>query len=408
MTLRRYILERASARESAARVAAGAMAKMLLMTFGIEVWSHAVAVGAVRLKREVSWDEIKAAALQGPALLRCADAETEIAMKAEVDQAYKTGDTVGGVFEVVARGVPVGLGTHTNWDERLDGLLAQAVMSLQAVKAVEIGDGMENAISFGSTVQDPIGYSKGEQRFTRQRNRAGGIEGGISNGQDIVVRGFLKPISTLRRPLESADLVTKEKVEAAYERSDVCVVPAGGVAAESMVALVIARCFLEKFGGDSVGEISRNFDGYLAQVKNSSRVRILSRIPPYTSERTMSFAKKSVGNPISIALASSSVFTCSGAERQIETREIILQLRKLARTDDGNHRYGTIAKPRGRHLRHAASSFVRHFLHSGDDPLGSLLLRHEAFHHLALHARRFCAISGRRMAVILACEYAVR
>jgi chorismate synthase len=263
----RYILERASARESAARVAAGAMAKLLLMRYGIEVWSHAVAVGAVKLQREVSWEEIKAAALQEDVVLRCADAATEAAMKEEVDKAYKTGDTVGGIFEVVARGVPPGLGTHANWDERLDGLLAQAVMSLQAVKAVEIGDGMENAVSFGSTVQDPIGYSRDEQRFTRVRNRAGGIEGGISNGQEIIVRGFLKPISTLRRPLESADLVTKESVQAAYERSDVCVVPAGGVAAESMVALVIARCFLEKFGGDSVGEIERNVQGYRQQLK---------------------------------------------------------------------------------------------------------------------------------------------
>jgi chorismate synthase len=263
----RYILERASARESAARVAAGAMAKMLLMCFGIEVWSHVIVVGSVKLTRDVSWDEIKAAALQDDPLLRCADSTTEAAMKEEVDRALKTGDTVGGVFEVVARGVPAGLGTHTNWDERLDGLLAQAVMSLQAVKAVEIGEGMENAVSFGSKVQDPIGYSADQHAFTRARNRAGGIEGGISNGQDIVVRGYLKPISTLRRPLESADMVTKESVQAAYERSDVCVAPAGGVAAESMVALAIARCFLEKFGGDSVGEIARNLQGYRDQLR---------------------------------------------------------------------------------------------------------------------------------------------
>ncbi len=263
----RYILERASARESAARMAAGAMAKMLLMRFGIEVWSHVIAVGSVKLTRGVSWDEIKAAALQNDPVLRCADSATEAAMKEEVDRALKTGDTVGGIFEVVARGVPPGLGTHTNWDERLDGLLAQAVMSLQAVKAVEIGDGMENAVSFGSQVQDPIGYSRDRQAFTRARNRAGGLEGGISNGQDIVVRGYLKPISTLRRPLESADMVTKESVLAAYERSDVCVVPAGGVAAEAMVALAIARCFLEKFGGDSVGEIARNLEGYRAQLQ---------------------------------------------------------------------------------------------------------------------------------------------
>jgi len=263
----RYVLERASARESAARVAAGAMAKMLLGRFEIEVWSHVIAVGAARLERAVSWEQIKAAALQNDPVLRCADPETENAMKQQVDNALRTGDTVGGVFEVVAHGVPTGLGTHTNWDERLDGLLAQAVMSLQAVKAVEIGEGLENAGSPGSAVQDPIGYSGSEQRFTRQQNRAGGIEGGISNGQDIVVRGYLKPISTLRRPLESADMVSKEAVKAAYERSDVCVVPAGGVAGEAMVALVLARCFLEKFGGDSVGEIERNWKGYLNQVR---------------------------------------------------------------------------------------------------------------------------------------------
>jgi chorismate synthase len=263
----RYILERASARESAARVAAGAMAKMLLMRFGIEVWSHVVAVGSVKLTKQVSWEEIKVAALQDDPVLRCADAVTEAAMKEEVDRALKTGDTVGGIFEVVVRGAPAGLGTHTNWDERLDGLLAQAVMSLQAVKAVEIGDGMENAVSLGSAVQDPIGYSRDQHAFTRAQNRAGGIEGGISNGQDIVVRGYLKPISTLRRPLESADMVTKDPVKAAYERSDVCVVPAGGVAGEAMVALTIARCFLEKFGGDSVREIARNLEGYRSQLQ---------------------------------------------------------------------------------------------------------------------------------------------
>ena len=263
----RYILERASARESAARVAAGAIAKMLLAHFGIEVWSHVVAVGAAKLTRPVTWDEIKAAALQADPVLRCADEECEAAMKAEVDQALRTGDTVGGVFEVVARGAPPGLGTHANWDERLDGLLAQAVMSLQAVKAVEIGSGLENAVSPGSLVQDTIAYDRVRQGFTRPQNRAGGIEGGISNGQEIVVRGYLKPISTLRRPLESADLVTKETVKAAYERSDVCVVPAGGVAGEAMVALVLARCFLEKFGGDSIQEIERNFNGYLKQLR---------------------------------------------------------------------------------------------------------------------------------------------
>lgn len=263
----RFVLERASARESAARVAAGALAKLLLRCFGIEVWSHVIAVGSVVLRREVTFEQIREVATRAEPLLRCADPETEQAMKAEVDQALRTGDSVGGVFEVVARGVPPGLGTHANWDERLDGLLAQAVMSLQAVKAVEIGSGVQNALSFGSSVQDTIGYKGELPGFVRRSNRAGGIEGGISNGEEIVVRGYLKPISTLRRPLESVDLVTKESVQAAYERSDVCVVPAAGVGGEAMVALVLARCFLEKFGGDSLPEIERNYRGYLEQLR---------------------------------------------------------------------------------------------------------------------------------------------
>ncbi len=267
----RFVLERASARESAARVAAGALAKLLLRVFDIEVWSHVIAVGGVVLRAEVSFEQIRDVATRAePAWsgLRCADPETEAAMKAEVDKALRTGDSVGGIFVVVARGVPPGLGTHANWDERLDGLLAQAVMSLQAVKAVEIGTGVENAVSFGSSVQDPIAYNRELPGFIRRANRAGGIEGGISNGEEIVVRGYLKPISTLRRPLESADLVTKESVQAAYERSDVCVVPAAGVGGEAMVALVLARCFLEKFGGDSLQEIQRNYRGYLEQLRN--------------------------------------------------------------------------------------------------------------------------------------------
>ena len=263
----RFVLERASARESAARVAAGALAKLLLRCFDIEVWSHVIGVGGVTLRKTVSLEQIRQVASRPEPLLRCADPETEAAMKAEVDKALRTGDSVGGIFEVVARGVPPGLGTYANWDERLDGLLAQALTSLQAVKAVGIGSGVENALSFGSTVQDPIGYDGGQQGFTRRSNRAGGIEGGISNGQEIVVRGYLKPISTLRRALESVDLVTKESVQAAYERSDVCVVPAAGVGGEAMVALVLARCFLEKFGGDSLQEIRRNYQGYLEQLK---------------------------------------------------------------------------------------------------------------------------------------------
>jgi chorismate synthase len=268
----RYILERASARESAARVAIGAIAKLFLRELGIEVLSHVIAVGKATLSNaEVNWDKLEELHARKEVLLNCADADAEQRMKAEVDQALRTGDSVGGVFEVVAHNVPPGLGAFAQWDERLDGMLAMAVMSLQAVKAVEIGTGVESALSFGSSVHDEIGYkTSGEARFTgftRASNHAGGIEGGISNGQDILVRGYLKPISTLRRPLGSVDFATREPVKAAYERSDVCVVPAAGVAAEAMVALTLAKCALEKFGGDSITETRRNFEGYRQQLR---------------------------------------------------------------------------------------------------------------------------------------------
>jgi chorismate synthase len=268
----RYVLERASARESTARVAAGAMAKLLLKSLGIQVASHVVRVGRVELARVVSWKEIAALIQRDEIVLNCADATTEAEMKAEVDHVLRTGDSIGGVFEVVVHGAPAGLGTYANWDERLDGLLAAAVMSLQAVKAVELGRGVTAAQSFGSAVHDPIGYAPEQTegahtRFTREQNNAGGIEGGISNGEDIVVRGYLKPISTLRRPLASVSFSTRETTKAAYERSDVCVVPAAGVAAEAMVAFVMAKLALEKFGGDSAGELCRNYQGYLEQIR---------------------------------------------------------------------------------------------------------------------------------------------
>ena len=264
----RYVLERASARESAARVAAGAMAKLLLRALGVEVASHVIRVGKAELRRPATWEEIAALAAKDEVLLNCVDAESEAAMKAEVDAVLRTGDTVGGVFEVVVHGLPPGVGTHANWDERMDGLLAQAVMSLQAVKAVEIGRGVTAAESLGSTVHDVIGYEgDGFTKFSREQNNAGGIEGGISNGEDVVVRGYLKPISTLRRPLGSVSFATREPVKAAYERSDVCVVPAAGVAAEAMVALTIARLVVDKFGGDSLREMQRNFNGYCEQIR---------------------------------------------------------------------------------------------------------------------------------------------
>jgi chorismate synthase len=266
----RYVLERASARESAARVAIGAFAKLFLRELGIEVLSHVIAVGAVTVDREIPWDEISRVARKDEVVLSCADATAEQQMKEQVDAVLRTGDSVGGVFEVVAHAVPPGLGTYAQWDERLDALLAAAVMSLQAVKGVEIGSGITAAHSPGSAVHDEIGYQReaGFSGFTRARNNAGGVEGGVSNGEEIRVRGYLKPISTLRRPLQSVDFATREAVKAAYERSDVCVVPAAGVAGEAMVALTLARCALEKFGGDSIRETKRNFDGYLEQLKN--------------------------------------------------------------------------------------------------------------------------------------------
>jgi chorismate synthase len=267
----RYVLERASARESAARVAAGALAKLLLRALGIEVASHVIRVGRVELDRAAAWEEITAVAARDEIILSCVDPAIEARMKEEVEEVSRTGDTVGGVFEVVVHGVPAGLGTYANWDERLDGLLAWSVMSLQAVKAVEIGRGINAAESFGSQVHDPIHYSaepKEPTRFIRPQNNAGGIEGGVSNGEDIVVRGYLKPISTLRRPLESVRFDTREATSASYERSDICVVPAAGVAAEAMVALTVAGLAQQKFGGDSLVEMQRNFLGYIEQIRS--------------------------------------------------------------------------------------------------------------------------------------------
>jgi chorismate synthase len=270
----RYVLERASARESAARVSVGAIAKLFLRELGLEVLSHVVATGSVTVTDTVPWEIIRALHdrdySREEVLLNCADPDTEQRMKEAVDKVLRTGDSLGGVFEVVAHHVPPGLGTYAQWDERLDALLAAAVMSLQAVKAVEIGAGVTAAYAPGSAVHDEIGYtaSDGFTAFSRPRNNAGGIEGGVSNGEEIRVRGYLKPISTLRRPLQSVDFSTREPVKAAYERSDVCVVPAAGVAAEAMVALTLARCALEKFGGDSMTETQRNFEGYCQQLKD--------------------------------------------------------------------------------------------------------------------------------------------
>lgn len=264
----RYVLERASARETAARVAAGSLAKVFLREFGIEIASHVVALGRVALEgAPVPFEKVLALREREEVGLACVDPATEARMKEEVDRAIEERDTVGGTFEVIVHGVPPGLGSCAQWDERLDGLLAQALMSIQAVKAVEVGSGIENSAQAGSRVHDEIGYDRARSRFTRPSNRAGGLEGGITNGEDIVLRGYLKPISTLRRPLESVDFETKETVKAAYERSDVCVVPAAGVVGEAMAALTLTRAFLEKFGGDSLEETRRNFLAYQEQVR---------------------------------------------------------------------------------------------------------------------------------------------
>lgn len=255
----RPILERASARETAARVAAGAVARKLLEEFGVQVHSHTLAIGGqwAREKKRIDWKQVESSPV------RCADSTAEKAMIAAIDEAKATGDTVGGVCEVVALGVPPGLGSHTHWDRRLDGRIAQAIMSIPSVKGVEIGGGCALADMKGSQVQDVIEPSKRGARFwQRTSNRAGGIEGGISNGEPLVVRAAIKPISTMAKPLSSMDLSTGQVVPAHYERSDICIVPAAGVIAEAMLAWVLAVPMLEKFGGDSLEEMKRNYKGY--------------------------------------------------------------------------------------------------------------------------------------------------
>ncbi|MDT5294604.1 MAG: chorismate synthase [Acidobacteriota bacterium] len=262
----RDILERASARETAARVACGALARQLLAVFGVELRSHVVQLGGVPARPlEVEWERI--GAIPDDAPLRCADAGAQEAMVALVDEKRREGDTLGGVFEVVARGVVAGLGSHTSWDAKLDGRLARALMSIPAVKAVSIGAGVEAAALPGSLVHDEIGYDAESRAFVRPTNRAGGLEGGITNGEELRVRGFLKPISTLRRALRSVDIETKEEQLAAFERSDVTAVPAAGVIGEAMVALTLTEAMREKFGGDHVDEMRRNFDAYREQLR---------------------------------------------------------------------------------------------------------------------------------------------
>lgn len=264
----RDILERASARETAARVACGAVAKRLLGEFGIVVESHVISIGdeVAQLQEELP-DELNASADESP--VRTLDPEAGARMMQAIDRAKEEGDSLGGVFEVVARGVPVGLGSHVSWDQKLDGRLAQAVVSIQAVKGVEVGDAFRGATMFGSQLHDAIVVAPDRPRtggLGRATNRAGGLEGGITTGEPLLIRGAMKPISTLRKPLASVDLRSGEVAAAAVERSDVCAVPAAGVIGESMVALVLADALLEKFGGDSMSELRRNFESYLTHI----------------------------------------------------------------------------------------------------------------------------------------------
>jgi chorismate synthase len=262
----REILERASARETAARVACGALARQLLAAFGVEIRSHVAQLGGVpETPLQVSWNDIRAIPDDAP--LHCAEGAAQAEMVALIDEKRREGDTLGGIFEVVARGVVAGLGSHTSWDSKLDGRLARALMSIPAVKAVSIGAGVEAASLPGSEVHDEIEYDSEARAFSRLTNRAGGLEGGITNGEELRVRGFLKPISTLRRALRSVDIETKEEQLAAFERSDVTAVPAAGVIGEAMVALTLAEAMREKFGGDSLAEMRRNFDAYREQLR---------------------------------------------------------------------------------------------------------------------------------------------
>jgi chorismate synthase len=263
----RNILERSSARETAARVACGGLAKVFLRYFGIDVLSHTTAIGNARLPEDftVSWDQLEA--IRDDDVVRCVVPDIGQDMVREIEKAQKDGDTIGGTFEVIARGVPLGLGSHTSWDTRLDGKLAQAIMCVNAVKAVEIGQGVKIAHSRGSQAHDEIAYDDNLHRFYHLTNRAGGIEGGITNGEEVRVIGYLKPIPTLKKALRSVDMISKEPFLAQHERSDTCTVPAAGVIGETMVALVLAGAFLEKFGGDSIQETKRNFEGYLSQLQ---------------------------------------------------------------------------------------------------------------------------------------------
>lgn len=272
----RNVLERSSARETAMRVALGAVAKRLLAEFKIMIGSFVTQIGnvSIEMKSHILSDSelIEAFHKAETSPVRCPDEQATDRMVDLIEDTIKRGDSLGGVFEVFAVGLPVGLGSHIQWDRRLDARLAQAIMSIQAIKGVEIGAGFDMAGLFGSEVMDEIFYSfeslsLQSSGFYRKTNHAGGIEGGMSNGMPVIIRAAMKPIPTLRRPLRSVDIITKEQIEAAYERSDVCAVPAASVIGEAMAALVIAGAMLEKFGGDSITEVKRNYESYLDYIK---------------------------------------------------------------------------------------------------------------------------------------------
>jgi chorismate synthase len=280
----RNVLERSSARETATRVALGAIAKMFLTEFGIRIGSHVIQIGKIKLQRTKRVQNSEKELLflfekaeKSP--VRCPDKEVSGKMVELIDRMRREGNSLGGIFEVFAAGVPIGLGSYIQWDQKLDGRLANALMSIQAIKGVEIGLGFDIVKHPGSQVMDEIFYrveSRGQRAesnegrtagFYRKSNNAGGIEGGMTNGMPIIIRAAMKPIPTLKRPLRSVDITTKKPVEATYERSDVCAVPAAGVIGEAMVALTIADVFLEKFGGDSMSETKRNYDSYIEYIK---------------------------------------------------------------------------------------------------------------------------------------------
>jgi chorismate synthase len=277
----RNILERSSARETAMRVALGAMAKKFLSEFNIKVGSYVIQIGKIKVQSSKfirhggQSSEKKLLAIFKKAEkfpVRCPDEEASKKMIKLIDKAIKEGNSLGGIFKVFVAGAPIGLGSHIQWDRRLDGRLAQALMSIQAIKGVEVGLGFDMSRRFGSEVMDEIFYDSSKfkvqsSKFCRKTNYAGGIEGGMTNGMPIILRAAMKPIPTQRKPLRSIDIMTKKHVEAAYERSDICAVPAAGVIGEAMVALTIADAFLEKFGGDSMAEVKCNYNSYMEHVK---------------------------------------------------------------------------------------------------------------------------------------------